>query len=124
MASGWPSDDWDHRIASISAIRAMIFSVAGRCKRFIGLPAMLMRLESVALQGDLPGRAVSLARLAKSVATVVSRRAISGPLRPTWPYEFELVTHFFQSTERQVLRIVQTDAGISAARRLIDALVF
>jgi monoterpene epsilon-lactone hydrolase len=66
----------------------------------------------------------SLARLAGSAARVGARRSWRGPHCPSWTFGFEVATDFFRAQGERAFRLAGRGAGIPAARRMIDTLVF
>jgi epsilon-lactone hydrolase len=82
-----------------------------------------MSFKPLSLHGSIGLRAASLLLLVRSAIAVVARRALRGPLRPSWSLAFEIATRFFQAQDARV-RSVAPSGDIARCRAIADSLVF
>jgi acetyl esterase/lipase len=84
---------------------------------------MPVRFQKFTLQGSFSTRVNSLGLFLRSVLTVLLQRARRRPLRPSWPLELEVATHFFRAQDAEVLRLA-AHASMDDVRARVDSLVF
>ena len=77
----------------------------------------------IRLRGPIGSCIYSLFLLIKSAVTVAWQRMVRGPLRPSWGFEFEAATHFFQSQDARVSRLALS-GNAAQCRQVVDSLVF
>lgn len=82
-----------------------------------------MSFKPLGLHGSIGLRAASLALLARTAVSVVVRRLLRGPLRPSWTLAFEIATRFFQAQDARV-RGVAASGDVAGCRAIADSLVF
>ena len=75
------------------------------------------------LRGPIGSCVYSLLLLVKSAVTVAWQRMLRGPLRPSWGFEFEAATHFFQAQDARVSKLALV-GNVARCRQVVDSLVF
>src|SRR5690348_15019449 len=84
---------------------------------------MLPRFQKFVLRGPPLLRLRCLARFARAAVAVTLRRLVRGPRLPSWSYEVEFTTRFFQSQCDAVERLA-AEGRVAECRLAIDGLVF
>jgi monoterpene epsilon-lactone hydrolase len=79
--------------------------------------------KPLSLHGSIGLRAASLLLLAHATLSVVLRRILLGPLRPSWTLAFEIATRFFRAQDARVLAVAAS-GDVERCRAIADSLAF